>query len=190
MLITLFELWVALDKIVVGQISFLAEYSPEIPVALLERLLVRKSSALDRVKQLHAYLKARHSNASIGLSVLSSTIDYRSFAVRYFYQSPKLKSLKAAIEADAAKERKEKKNELTTLNKRYTTVQKRAETLSHADDPRGWHYQYSCEKCGLEKEMKLMKIGVHEWPLPVHEIHSVIVVFELACPITCTCGDL
>ncbi|OJA12483.1 hypothetical protein AZE42_08793, partial [Rhizopogon vesiculosus] len=60
MLITLFELWVAMDKIVVEQIPLMADYSPEIPLALLERLLIRKSSALDRVKRLHAHLKARH----------------------------------------------------------------------------------------------------------------------------------
>jgi len=76
MLITLFELWVAMDKIVVGQIPLLAEYSPEIPLSLLERL------------------QARHHSTFSCPSVFSSTTNDKSFAVRYFHQSSKLKSLK------------------------------------------------------------------------------------------------
>ncbi|KAJ8592789.1 hypothetical protein M405DRAFT_879736 [Rhizopogon salebrosus TDB-379] len=187
MLITLFELWVAMDKIVVGQIPFLVEYSPEIPVTLLERLLVRKYSALDRVKRLHTYLKARHRDSSTGLSVFSSTTNNKSFAVRYFYQSPQLTSLKLNIEKDAEKERKQKKNELRTLNKTYADLQKRTEALSHDSfvNSRGWdcHPKKTCGKCRLEKQMQSMMITVHEWPLPVRELDAIVVVFELACPI-------
>ncbi|KAG1853171.1 hypothetical protein DFJ58DRAFT_883966 [Suillus subalutaceus] len=81
MLLTLFELWVAMDKIVVGQIPLLAEYSPEIPLTLWECLLIRKASGLDRLKELHAYLKARHCQASSCLSAFSFTNDNKSFAV-------------------------------------------------------------------------------------------------------------
>ncbi|KAJ8586504.1 hypothetical protein M405DRAFT_935342, partial [Rhizopogon salebrosus TDB-379] len=187
MLITLFELWVAMDKIVVGQIPFLAEYSPEIPVTLLERLLVRKYSALDRVKQLHTYLKARHHDSSTGLSVFSSTTTNQSFAVRYFYQSPHLTGLKLKIEKNAEKERKEKKNELRTLNETYADLQERAEALSHDSfvNSRGrdCHPKKTCGKCCLHRQMQSMMITVHEWPLPVHELDAIVVVFELACPI-------
>ncbi|KAJ8592790.1 hypothetical protein M405DRAFT_20463, partial [Rhizopogon salebrosus TDB-379] len=187
MLITLFELWVAMDKIVLGQIPFLAEYSPEIPVTLLERLLVRKYSALDRVKQLHIYLKARHRDSSTSLSVFSSTTTNKSFAVRYFYQSPHLAGLRLNIEQDAEKERKEKKNELRTLNKRYADLQERTEALSHESyvNSRGWdcHAKKTCGKCRLEKQMQSMMITIHEWPLPVRELDAIVVVFELACPI-------
>ncbi|KAJ8582910.1 hypothetical protein M405DRAFT_885095 [Rhizopogon salebrosus TDB-379] len=157
MLVTLFELWVAMDKVVVGRIPFLAEYSPEIPVTLLGHLLVRKSSALGRVKQLHAYLKARHRGASSGLSVFSSTTNDKSFAVRYFYQSRQLTSLKLNIEKDAEEERKAKKNELQTLNQRYADLQKHAEALR-------------------QPQHRL------DWP-QVPELDAINVVFELACPI-------
>ncbi|OJA14087.1 hypothetical protein AZE42_07939 [Rhizopogon vesiculosus] len=189
MLITLFELWVAMDKIVVGQIPLLAEYSPEIPLSLLERLLVRKSSVLDRVKLLHTYLKARHHGTFSCPSVFSSTTNDKSFAVRYFHQSSKLKSLKLDIEADAEKERKEKKKELEALNKKHADLQKKAETLSHEYfyDSRGRRHhkkkKKKCPKCCLEKEIQSMTIEVHEWPLPAHGEDAIIVVFELASPI-------
>ncbi|KAF9236979.1 hypothetical protein BU15DRAFT_49320, partial [Melanogaster broomeanus] len=40
MLLTTMEFWIALDKVVIEEIPMLAEYSPEIPTALLESLLL------------------------------------------------------------------------------------------------------------------------------------------------------
>ena len=123
-IITLVELWVAnaMDKIVVGQIPLLEEYSPEIPLSLLERLLIRKSSALDHIKLVHTYLEARHHGTSSCPSVFLSTTNDKSFAVRYFHESSNLKSLKLDIEADAEKERKEKKEELAEENRCFSTT--------------------------------------------------------------------
>ncbi|KAG2112538.1 uncharacterized protein F5147DRAFT_791077 [Suillus discolor] len=188
MLLTLFELWVAMDKIVVGQIPLLAEYSPEIPLTLWGCLLIRQASALDRFKTLHAYLKARHCQASSHLSAFSFTSDDKSFASRYFYQSSKLQSLKVRIEADGQRQREKKLTELRTLNKRYCDLETRAGNSAHeyAVNSRGleWHKKKWCEKCRVEKEMQSMTITVHEWPLPEHEQEAILVVFELGCPIT------
>ncbi|KAG1773378.1 hypothetical protein EV702DRAFT_577072 [Suillus placidus] len=187
MLLTLFELWVAMDKIVVGQIPLLAEYSPEIPLTLWECLLIRKASALDRLKKLHAYLKARHCQASTRLSAFSFTNDGKSLAARYFYQSSKLQSLKVRIETEAQNEREEKLIELRTINERYTDKEKRAENLLHtyrvSSRGKQTHKHRHCAKCRLEKEMQSMNITVHEWPLPACEKEAIAVVFELGCPI-------
>jgi hypothetical protein len=188
MLLTLFELWVAMDKIVVGQIPLLAEYSPEIPLTLWECLLLRKASALDRLKTLHAYLKARHCQASSRLSAFSFTNDDKSFAARYFRQSSKLQSLKVRIEADGQKQREKKLTELRTLNKKYSDLETRAASLEHeyGVNSRGWEYHKKkrCQKCRVQREMQSMTITVHEWPLPEREQEAIVVVFELACPIT------
>ncbi|KAG1750373.1 uncharacterized protein EDB91DRAFT_1243950 [Suillus paluster] len=187
MLITLLELWVAMDKIVVRQIPLLAIYSPEIPLSLWESLLARKSADLDRLQQLHAHVSTRHYRSSTGLSVFSSTADDKSFAVRYFYESSRLQRLKLTIEADARKDREKKLTELETLNKRYAGLDERTTSLSHeyAVNSRGQecHDEQHCTKCCLEREMQSMTIAVHEWPLPPHEREAITVVFELACPI-------
>ncbi|KAG1816760.1 uncharacterized protein BJ212DRAFT_1480619 [Suillus subaureus] len=187
MLLTLLELWVAMDKIVVGQTPLLAEYSPEIPLTLWECLLIRKASGLDRLKMLYAYLKARHCQASSGLSAFSFTSDDKSFAARYFYQSSKLQSLKVRIEADGQKQRGKKLTELRTLSKRYGDLETRAANLAHeyAVNSRGWEYHNKkrCQKCCVEKEMQSMTITVHEWPLPERKQEAIVVVFELACPV-------
>jgi hypothetical protein len=185
MLLTLFELWVAMDKIVIKQIPLLAKYPPEVPQTLWKNLLIRKSLALDRLKQLRAYLEMRHCQASNHLSVFSSTNNDRSFAVQYFYQSSMLRSLKLKIEADAREERDKKLVELRTLNERYASLQTSAASLSHEYNINSRGYQYHarwCSKCCLEEQMRYMAITVHEWPLPQHELEAITVVFELACP--------
>ncbi|KAG2140210.1 uncharacterized protein EDB93DRAFT_1161923 [Suillus bovinus] len=186
MLLTLFELWVAMDKLVLKQIPLLAQYPPEVPSTLWTNLLIRQSSALDRLKHLCAYLEVRHFQASNHLSVLSSTDDDKSFAVQYFYQSSMLQSLKRKIELDAQEERERKLVELRTLNERYADLQKNAASLSHKYYVTSWGYERHCrwcDKCCLEEQMRSMTITVHEWPLPRYEKQAIMVVFELACPI-------
>ncbi|KAG2114212.1 uncharacterized protein F5147DRAFT_758921 [Suillus discolor] len=186
MLLTLFELWVAMDKIVVKQIPLLANYPPEVPSTLWMNLLIRQSSALDRLKKLCAYLEERDFRASDHLSVLSSTDNNRSFAVQYFYKTPMLQDLKRKIETDAQEEREKKLAELRTLNEKYTELQKSAASSSHEYRVSSWgneyHYRW-CDKCDLEQRMRSMTIAVHEWPLPRYEQQAIMVVFELACPI-------
>ena len=40
MILTVVELWIALDKLVVKQVPILRNHSPEIPVSFLEKLLL------------------------------------------------------------------------------------------------------------------------------------------------------
>ncbi|KAG2136632.1 hypothetical protein DEU56DRAFT_980804 [Suillus clintonianus] len=187
MLLTLFELWVAMDKLVITQMPLVREYSPEIPLNIWEWLLIRKYSALDRLKILHTHLKDRHYHASRDLSAFSLTNDSRSFAARYFDQSPKLQNLKDRIEADARNQRNRKLTELRTLNKRYSDLERSAASLSHKYDvnSRGedYHDKWQCQLCRVEREMRSITITVHEWPLPEREQEAIVVVFELACPI-------
>ncbi|KAG1763752.1 hypothetical protein EDD22DRAFT_1050038 [Suillus occidentalis] len=163
MLLTLFELWVAMDKLVIKQIPLLAKYSPEVPLILWNNLLVRKSSALDRLKQLRTYLETRHCQASNHLSVLSSTNNDKSFAVQYFYQSSILQDLKWTIEADAQEVREQKLVELRTLNKDYADLQKSAANSSH--------------------EFRCQLLGSRSTTTGGATNEAIAVVFELACPI-------
>ncbi|KAI9573353.1 hypothetical protein HD554DRAFT_861014 [Boletus coccyginus] len=100
MLLTAIELYVALDKLVVKEIPMLADYSPEIPIAGLETLLLRKMTSLHRLSCAYRYLSMRHSQSNPGWSVLSDKFTEDSFPVRYYDQSPHLQRLKARIEEE------------------------------------------------------------------------------------------
>jgi len=103
-LLTLIELCLALDKLVVKEIPMLADYSPEIPIALLEGLLLRKMTSLHRLSCAYRYLFIRHSQSRPGWSVLSDHFTEDSFPVRYYDQSPHLQQLKVRIEKAALKD--------------------------------------------------------------------------------------
>ncbi|KAF8557885.1 hypothetical protein OG21DRAFT_1504871 [Imleria badia] len=100
-LLTMIELYVALDKLVVREIPILADYSPEIPVAFLERLLLRKTTSIHRLACAYQHLSVRHSQSRSGWSVLLDEFTEDSFPVRYYDQSPHLQQLMARIERDA-----------------------------------------------------------------------------------------
>ncbi|KAL4077990.1 hypothetical protein J3A83DRAFT_4087275 [Scleroderma citrinum] len=189
MLLTVIELWIALDKLVVNQIPILRDYSPEIPDSLLEQLLFRDPLHLQRLTVAVEYIRKRVSHARSGYSVFSDVADGQSFAVRYFEQSSHLRSLRNRILDDARTEKEAKCRELAKENERHARLRQEALHTRHTyttnrygreiHDARRW-----CPSCRLEKEINDMKITVHEWPLPTHPRQVARVVFELDCPVS------
>ncbi|KAI6119096.1 hypothetical protein EV401DRAFT_1861944 [Pisolithus croceorrhizus] len=186
MLLTVIELWVAMDKLVIRQIPMLREYSPEISIALLELLLLRDARDIQRLCLAYDYIRKRHSAATNGWSVFSDRANSSNFAVRYFNQDPHLKAIRDCIVDAAHEERREKIKELKRSNELYYDLRRRAAGMSHdyRIDHRGHsRHDASCGKCSLERRSKI-EISVHEWPLPANDDRTAVVVFELECPVT------
>ena len=158
-LLTGIELCVVLDKLAVKEIPMLADYSPEIPIALLERLLLRKTTSLHRLSCAYQYLSARHSRSRPGWSLLSDEFTEDSFPVRYYDQSPHLQQLKARIEQNAMEEVAGRAG-----------PQLECASLAQAYD-------------GHQQLLPGHRLA--EWarsPLPALPLHAKVVVFELQCP--------
>ena len=102
--LTTFELWVALDKLVVEEIPMLAEYSPEILIPSLEFFRLRETTNLHRLSSVSQYLLARHSRSRPGLLLPSNRFDDDSFPVRYCDSSPDLQQLKSCVEEAMGRE--------------------------------------------------------------------------------------
>ncbi|KAF8555664.1 hypothetical protein OG21DRAFT_1496140 [Imleria badia] len=157
-LLTAIELYVALDKLVVEEVPILADYSPEIPIAFLERLLLRKTTSLHRLSCVYQYLSARHSRSRPGWSVLSDVeFTKDSFPVRYYDQSPHLQDLKARIEAEAIEK-----------DARGVSPQHGSAGLSRTHD--------ESQEC----QRRLAECA--QSALPALPLHAKAVVFELQCP--------
>ena len=187
MLLTAIELWVALDKIAIKDIPMLADYSPEVPISLLEGLLLCKTASLSRLRHVHQYLSRRHSQSHSGRSVFSPSITADSFAVRFYGGSSSLQCLKAQIEEQERCEVRAKVAELESENARHAELQQEAAMLEHdftvnrhGSECHAWY----CYKCDLEKGRRNMEIGVHECPLPARQLQARVVVFELDCPVS------
>ena len=184
MLLTLIELWIALDKLVVRQIPILADYSPELPTSLLECLLLRHPDNLLRCRLAFQYIRGRHAFARRGWSVFSDLADENCFPVRYYMKSPNLQALKYRIVQDAKAARAKKCEELQASNALHAQLQEEEACAEHDYHPiNGNHSKKRCEKCKLEKRTRGMYIRVHEWCLPTDSCRAAVVVFELRCPV-------
>ncbi|OAX31855.1 hypothetical protein K503DRAFT_809820, partial [Rhizopogon vinicolor AM-OR11-026] len=187
MLLTLFELWVALDKLVVKSIPLLKEYSPEVPNPIFDCLLLQKAAALERLKILQQYVATRIRDARPGFSVFSDCVDKNTFAIRYYDDSEEMQSCKRRIESDARVERATRHEELRDKNDKYRCLMNEINSLTcdTYTDWRGWsrHDRY-CRKCEKLQERNNLSIEVHEWPLPECVYDAEIVVFELGAPVT------
>ncbi|TFK56543.1 hypothetical protein OE88DRAFT_1649890 [Heliocybe sulcata] len=186
MLLTIFELWKALDQLAVAQCPLLGEYSPEVSEPLLEPLLVSKAEQIDQLSRLIRYLRARHSRAVARTSILDSSRGVLSFNVQYFQASPRHQQLKARIEQDGLSRRQAKVQELDKLNHRHRSLTTESDSLSHRykrKNGREIHKKNKCQKCSLTAQASALKIQVHEWPLPEDEQQAQSVVVELDCPV-------
>jgi len=183
MLLTIMELWVALDTIACLQCPLLLSYSPEIPASFLEPLLLRRAKSIERAARIECYIRSRHSNATIATSIFSDQLHHDTFSVRYFQGSLVLQAKKASIESHAASRRENKRKELREANEKHASLTQEIATLTC--DPswsNGKAKHKSCFKCSRQKEVDKMRIEVHEWPLPHHSLESKAIVFELNCP--------
>lgn len=164
MLLTVIELFVALDKLVVREIPMLVDYLPEIPTTFLERLFLRKATTLHRLSLAYHYLATRQSGARPGWMVLSSEFTEDSFPVRYYNQSPHLQQLKARIEADA------------------TPKVPGCASSAHGSPYDGYKDDsHPLQGHGLGQRSAGGAI-VSQSLLPPSLLHAKVVVFELQCP--------
>ncbi|KJA23151.1 hypothetical protein HYPSUDRAFT_138178 [Hypholoma sublateritium FD-334 SS-4] len=193
MILTILDLWVALDVVVCAQYPLLRSYSPEIPATILDPLLVRSSVSLNRAAAIARHLRERHSIANANsafTSIYATDITETSFAVRYFEQSLKMYDLRSAIELAATEERRVKLAQLRDRNEQHGQLLHQIATLdctfnNHIDRngySRLTHARNNCAKCMLKKRAEAMTIGVHEWPLSSRRLEAAATIFELDCP--------
>jgi hypothetical protein len=184
MLLTLFELWVALDKLAVKSIPLLMEYSPEVQVAIFDHLLLQKAAAIERLRILQQYVASRCTRNA--LSVFSDRSDAYTFAVRYYHQSEELQSCKQLIEDNAEAERTTRIADLRGKSDKFRCLTNEIDaiTCEYYTVWQGWsQHAYNCRRCEKQRERDSLSVEVHEWPLPDTVYDAAVVVFELRAPI-------
>ncbi|KAH8997132.1 hypothetical protein EDB86DRAFT_3043676 [Lactarius hatsudake] len=186
MILTIMDLWMALDKLTTQQCPLLTSYSPEIPPDFLHPLLLHRSGSLRRAMLIEEYVLQRHQGSSCKTSIFSDKDTESSFAVQYFRTSQRLQQLKVEITQHAWEERNRKRAELDALNGQWQTLKDMASEMDHTylENVNGniLHRNKQCKKCQLDKRANRLKIDVHEWPLPQATAQAQLVVFELAPP--------
>ena len=182
MILTIMDLWVALDTSTIQQCPLLKQYSPEIPSNFLHPLLLHRSSTLKRALHIEEYLCRRHREARNTTSIFSNKISESSFAVKYFRASEDLQHLEDKIIADAQQKRQTKRAELNELNQTSASLLEEASRMDHNWSMEATHRSKKCQKCRRENRAKALRICIHEWPLPRSTVDAQQAVFELSPP--------
>ena len=185
MLLTIAELWYAIDRLAINIFPLLKQYSPEVAVDYFYPLLLSKGHHMQRLQNVEQHIQSRHSHASQRNPSIFSDPGSRSFAVAYYATSDLHKVLRARIEAEASSKKAKKKSEweeASQKHQRLTTELDRLECQIITDED-GWpRHSVSCKKCHLKNQANAMRISKYEWPLPTDEHSCMSAVFELDCP--------
>lgn len=188
MLLTIAELWLALDTVVSTIIPLLLDFPPELPEVLFYPLLLAKRGDMVRLNVVEDYIAYRQRNSDPRYPpIFSDPINPNTpyFSSLYYNNSNKHKELRRRIESDANKQRDAKKVEWERKQNDYDRLKAEAVALSCTQTIDYWGnetHDPACKKCRTENEAKEISIGVHEWPLPEMESQSQASVFELDCP--------
>ncbi|KAJ4865601.1 hypothetical protein T069G_02131 [Trichoderma breve] len=189
--LTILELWMTCDKSVCNQIPDLKVYSPEIPVELLQSLLLHSRNHLERLVVVEKYVKERCRGTLAGRSSIFSSFGRKtSFSVRYYAKSTIHQTLRNDIERVAAEEREHKRQEYHEKVRQYYYLKMKAASLTceyntYVNQTTGIAYKShsgSCTKHLLDDQADVLTIDVHEWPLPAAEFEAQSTVFELNVP--------
>ncbi|VTO88436.1 unnamed protein product [Fusarium graminearum] len=171
MLLTIGELWVAMDKAAIHVIPSIALYEPEVPIEIWQALLLTAGAEAKRLHILENYLlnRQRVAQAQGRPSIFTSYGCSRSFSTEYFSASLEHQQLKDRIEAQAYTQREAKKMEYRRLKDEHSLLMEK-------------HYgKTECDGY-IREEAQNLQIDVHEWPLPQHNLEAQSIVFELSVP--------
>ncbi|KAI1327589.1 hypothetical protein F5Y16DRAFT_399163 [Xylariaceae sp. FL0255] len=186
MLLSLFTLWVDLDKCVIEKYPLLREYRPVFKPEILDALQLPTKKAMGQLHRIQDYLSERH-----GKSDLDTILDISNddcLAVRYCKQSNSMRRLEDEIQSASDEAQEKTRRELRKLHDKYDeltqkiasleclctyTIDRNGEVQRNIDD---------CKKCYEWRQRKNLQIEVQEAYLPTHQPARSLVVFELAIP--------
>ncbi|KAL8878644.1 MAG: hypothetical protein Q9198_003590, partial [Flavoplaca austrocitrina] len=184
MLLTLGDLWYALDRIAGFMVPLVHQYSPGLSAAAFNVLLLPKYTQMQRLRRLQMHIEARDRNTQFG-PMIADTDDSTGFSYKYFDQSPELQKLQVKILADAKIHKEQKLREWQSKTTQHNTLTTEMDSLhcSTTADPDGnTIHDNKCRKCDLQREIQSISIHIFEWPLPENQTESRLAVFHSCCP--------
>ncbi|KAK4940716.1 hypothetical protein LTR10_019226 [Elasticomyces elasticus] len=189
MFLVIFELWMALDSKVTALQPLMLEYPPELDCDILGPLLLHTKAELERLARVESYISYRRTRCDATYPSVFSDPSRWCLAVNYYETSQPLADLRATIETAAGHTRKQKRQEWETKKAQFERLM--AEVANSVCDKHiiqqgrnaglAVHHN-QCVRCAQEKSAHQIKIEKHEWPLPVDEIQTKAVIFELNAP--------
>lgn len=188
MTLTIFHIWVALDKASMACHPFLGSYNPGFELSFFDHLLLPQRRQLEQLAKLKDYINNRIENANPTFpSPFCTALSVRSFLVVCFRELPQMAEHKQDIEKQATRERDAKIKEFqlkTDAHAALTNQISRMVCGVFVNKIYGYSkHDNKCRRCKLSEAAKQIKITIHEWPLPEDENSAKAVVSENFLPI-------
>lgn len=183
MILTVLELWVAIDKLTVELHPLMKEFSPAIPPNFLEPLLLPLLTQMQRAGLVEEYVHARYAASDHRNPSMFDNPSPRSFAVQFFDRSQQHQDLAQEIEDLGKEEYNAKRVEWDTLNCRYRRALGNADAEPYHQCSYGARKnKFNCAKCGYMRQARGYTIQLYERPLPDNTSQRKSAVFEIGLP--------
>lgn len=191
MVLTLSELWMACDMSAVDMCPLLQEYDPELPLPLLQNLVLPYRDQLERLHLFENYVSVRKQQSKLRCDDIFRNFGSKSsFAVRYYQQSHKHQERMQEILTRAESEKQGKLQEFSRLKARHEDLVRQHRELDcqyhHLFDAdlgtSEWQHSTNCQKCQIQRQASSLSIFIYEWPLPSDKEQAEATIFELDVP--------
>lgn len=182
-ILSLFDLWVQMDKCAVRACPLLESYRPSFSPELLDVIHLPTLSDMQRLRDIQVHLKERSRNCRFPNSLFSEP-DQTCLAAQYLEQSIPLQNLRQQIETASTRSRENKKIEWTNACENYDKLSEKisAGSCTCSVNLDGSRNIQGCKKCWQRRCQRRMTIEIHEDFLPEDYPLAAAVVFELEIP--------
>jgi hypothetical protein len=182
-ILSLFRLWVRLDKCMVKICPVLLQYHPVFTPELLEALHLPTAVEMQRLRVIQAYIHDRCEGCKYQTTIFSEPKE-KCFVVKYFSTSSSMQRLHQRIKEASEESRQAKKLELerwwSEFDEHSLGISGGTCTCTFKRD--GTRDVRGCTKCWHWRARNRMEIYAHEDFLPSDAIKTAAVIFELGIP--------
>ncbi len=183
-ILSLFILWVRLDKEIVQICPLFAEYHPGFTPELLNPLHLPAASQMQHLRLIQKYLQDRCTACKHQRTIFSESDEQQAFAIKYVARNREMQGRLQQIRAASDVARHTKKTELEAWQREYD---ERSLGISsgtcvckmNRDNTRNVK---GCTRCWHRRKRNKMSIHAHEDFLPEDGTKAASVVFELFIP--------
>jgi hypothetical protein len=179
-ILSLFRLWVRLDKCMVKTCPVLLQYHPVFTPELLDALHLPTVAEMHRLRDIQTYIRNRCEGCKYQTTIFSEPKE-KCFVVKYFSTSNSMQRLHERIKQASEDSREAKKSELERWWSEYDEhslgISGGTCTCTFKHD--GTRDVRGCTKCWHWRARNRMQIYAHEDFLPSDTIKAAAVVFEL-----------
>lgn len=179
-ILSIFTLWMRLDKYMAEECSLLLQYHPVFTPQLLDTLHLSTVPEMKQLLKVQTYLQKRCKECKYQTTIFSKA-DEKSFAVAYATKSKRMQILLGQIEEASEASKAAKKAELDRWSQTYDehslSIAGGTCTCTFMRD--GNRNVRGCSKCWHWRTRNRMEIFAHEDFLPKGTVAAAAIVFEL-----------